>query len=212
MKVVFRSIFLVFFVLLAIQLKAQPKKEKLITDSLAIQIEKPVKIHLPRKATMYSAVLPGLGQIYNKQWWKTPFIYAGFATIGYFIYDNNLNYKLSKQGYLDIIDNDLNTTSYLDVYKDYLEENNITIDETNATSSNTFKENLDTSIDQYKRSRNIYVIAAAGFYLLNILDANVNAHFLDFDISEDLSLNIQPLPTNPMNNTPIPGVKLVYNF
>ena len=70
--------------------KAQTGDIQIATDSIIetvvdVMIEAPAKIHYPRKATMSSAVLPGLGQIYNKQWWKTPFIYGGFAGLGYAI-------------------------------------------------------------------------------------------------------------------------------
>ena len=68
------------------------------------------------------------------------------------------------------------------------------------------------NIEHYSRLRDLFIIGTAAFYLLNILDANVNAHFIDFDISEDLTLNIEPMPTSPYNNTPIPGLTLVYNF
>ena len=75
----------------------------------SIKIKKEVVVHSPRKATIYSAVLPGLGQIYNRKYWKLPIVYGGFVTLGYFINFNNKLYVKYKQAYSDILDTDPNT-------------------------------------------------------------------------------------------------------
>jgi len=144
------------------------------------------EIHSPRKATIYSAILPGLGQGYNKKYWKIPIIYAGFGTIGYFIGWNNGFYKTYKLAYSDLTDDDPNTDSYLDLdaTKYY--------DLENPTDYNNFKTGLSKQSDYYRRNRDLLIIAMAGFYGLNIIDASVDAHFFDFDISEDLTMNWQP--------------------
>lgn len=148
--------------------------------------------HSPRKATLYSTFLPGLGQAYNKKYWKIPLIYAGFGTIGYFIHWNNDNYKIMRQAYADLTDGDGPygeedpTNSYMDL------EATQYYDLNNATYYNNFKTGLDKQQSYYRRNRDLLIISIIGFYGLNIIDASVDAHLYDFDISEDLTFNWQP--------------------
>lgn len=206
MKLLLKGIFFIFFTLnLLLVAKAQhTPPDSLISSSEIDTLQaEPIKQHYPRKATMYSAVLPGLGQIYNKQWWKVPFIYGGFAYIGYTINDKH-QYNLDvRQAYLDLIDGDLTTDSYRDIdgFEDISE-----------TSPGQAKTSLYKIIGNSAQSRDTYILVAAAFYLINILDANVNAHFLDFDISEDLSLNLTPVYSPLATSYPLPGITLVYNF
>lgn len=186
---------------------AQIQENEQLQDSVSVEIEKPENIHLARKATMYSAVLPGLGQIYNKQWWKVPFVYGGFAAIGYFINDRNNNFKSKVQGYRDLFDGDPATTSY---YESLFKYNTGQINElTDASSYQSAAENL---IVKAGKDRDMLIIGAIGFYLLNILDANVNAHFIDFDITEDLSLNIEPVGFDIYTGIPVTGLTFAYKF
>lgn len=127
-------------------------------------------IHSPRKATIMSAVVPGLGQIYNKKYWKVPIIYGGFAVAGYFLNDNLKNIDKYKDAYIAETDGNPNTQ--------------------NNTGYNTRQ--LDQLINQYKQWRDLSYIAFAAIYALNIIDANVDAHLFYFDVSEDISLNIVP--------------------
>jgi hypothetical protein len=144
------------------------------------------KFHSPKRATIYSAILPGLGQAYNKKYWKIPIIYAGFGTIGYFIGWNNGYYKTYKLAYSDLTDDDPATDSYLDL------EATQYYDLENSTDYNNFKSGLSKQQDYYRRNRDLLIISIVGFYGLNLIDASVDAHLFDFDISEDLSLNWQP--------------------
>ncbi|QIA09766.1 DUF5683 domain-containing protein [Draconibacterium halophilum] len=148
--------------------------------------------HSPKKATIYSAVLPGLGQAYNKKYWKIPLIYAGFGTIGYFIHWNNNNYKIMRQAYADLTDGpgpygaEDPTNSYMKLEATQINDLN------NPTVYNNFKTGLDKQQSYYRRNRDLLFISIIGFYGLNIIDASVDAHLYDFDISEDLTLNWQP--------------------
>lgn len=193
---------------------AQPDSLHVNLDSIAIDsvlLEAPNKPHFPRKATMFSAVLPGLGQVYNKQWWKVPFIYGGLGAIGYFIYDENSQFIQYRQAWVDLDDQNPATDSYYEIL--YETDETIVVDESSTASTSNYKQIIYTKIESAKSQRDFYIIVAAGFYLFNILDANVSAHFLDFDISEDLSLNLTPnVGTTPINKTPSPGLTLVYNF
>ncbi|HYQ57870.1 MAG TPA: DUF5683 domain-containing protein [Draconibacterium sp.] len=142
--------------------------------------------HSPKKATIYSAVLPGLGQAYNKKYWKIPIIYAGFGTIGYFIHWNNDNYKILKQAYSDLTDGNDETRSYEKL--EGAEYYNLD----DPTDFNNFKTGLSKQQSYYRRNRDLLIISIVGFYGLNIIDASVDAHLFDFDISEDLTFNWQP--------------------
>ncbi len=162
-------------------------------------------VHSPQKATLYSAILPGLGQAYNKKYWKIPIIYAGFGTIGYFIHWNNDNYKILKQAYSDLTDGDENTRSYedLEASKYY------NLDD--PTDYNNFKTGLSKQQSYYRRNRDLLIISMVGFYGLNIIDASVDAHLFDFDISEDLTFNWQPTMQYHKNQY-VYGVSCTFTF
>src|SRR5690554_2231559 len=132
--------------------------------------EESVYFHSPKKATIMSAVLPGLGQIYNKKYWKVPILHGGFATAGYFLNDNLKKIDTYKAAYIAETDADSNTSN-----------------NTGLTATQ-----LDKIIDQYKSWRDLSYIAFVVIYALNIIDANVDAHLFYFDVSEDISLNWAP--------------------
>ena len=167
------------------------------------QIEKPTVEHSPRKATIYSAVLPGLGQIYNRKYWKVPIVYGGFATLGYFINFNNEVYTTYRQAYSDIIDNDPYTNSHLKlkVNASFFKPENIS----------QLTENLRRAKDSWRRNRDLVVIGTVVFYAVNIIDASVDAHFFNFDISDDLTINWVPGPVMCMDKKLI-GINCRFTF
>ena len=138
--------------------------------SVEAPAEESVYYHSPKKATIMSAAFPGLGQVYNKKYWKLPILYGGFAAAGYFLNDNLKNIEKYKKLYIAETDNDPNTI-------------NNTIYNAN---------NLNEIIDKYKQWRDLSYIAFVVIYALNIIDANVDAHLFYFDVSEDISLNWAP--------------------
>jgi len=135
-----------------------------------VTTESSQQLHSPKKATIMSAVLPGLGQIYNKKYWKVPILYGGFAVAGWFLNDNLKQIELYKDAFKAETDGDPNTE--------------------NGTGFSTTQ--LEELISQYKTWRDLSYISLAAIYILNIIDANVDAHLFYFDVGEDLSLNIQP--------------------
>lgn len=137
------------------------------SDTLAVKKNS----HSPRSAALMSAVLPGLGQVYNKKYWKVPILYAGFGATLYSIKVNNDRYVRYRDAYRLRVDNDPAT---VDNYPQYSDENLITLK------------------DFYRRNRDLSYIITAGIYLLNIVDASVDAHLFTFDVSDDLSLNVSP--------------------
>ena len=139
-------------------------------DSVVMQ-----KKHEPKKATLYSAVLPGLGQAYNKKYWKMPIVYAGIGTIAYFLDMNSDGYKTYRLAY------DYKTGINTDVS-----------DEIISIARRYSNENLIKIRDSYRRNVELSWIVMALWYGLNIVDATVDAHFFEYDIGDDLSLKIEP--------------------
>jgi hypothetical protein len=163
------------------------------------------KVHSPHKATIYSAILPGLGQAYNKKYWKIPLVYIGFGTIGYFIGWNNNNYQINKKAYRDLTDGDPDTKYYetLPAFEYY--------DLDSPTSAANFKDGLNKRQEYYRRNRDYLIIIMAGFYGLQIIDAGVDAHLFNFDMSDDLTLNWQPSMLN-LNNEFVYCINFTFNF
>lgn len=166
------------------ELNAPVSKELHLQLEDTVELVKTPKFYIPKKAAMLSAVFPGLGQIYNGKWWKTPFVYAAVAGTVYGISWNNKYYSLYKNGYYDWIDNDPNSTRYLEVLPPGSDLESI--------DGTWFKSQLLAKKDGYRRDRDFMIILAAGVYLLNIIDANVDAHLSDFDVSPDLSMQLAP--------------------
>lgn len=122
----------------------------------------------PRKATILSAILPGAGQVYNGKAWKVPLLYAGFMTDIYFIGYNNKRYQTFR--------------SALFAYDDG--------DQSQFPSLN--REALVRNVDYWRQNRDLVILLLAGIYALNLVDANVDAHLSGFNISDDLSLKLEP--------------------
>lgn len=173
------------------------------SDNDSIKVKKSAVEHSPRRATIYSAVLPGLGQIYNRKYWKVPLVYGGFATLGYFINFNNGEYLKFRQAYSDIIDNDPSTDSYVKLVSDprRLEDSKIP----------QLTESLRNAKDYWRRNRDLVVIGTVVFYAVNIIDASVDAHFFNFDISDDLTFNWVPAPMMCMDNKLV-GIHCKFTF
>lgn len=152
--------------------------------------------HSTQRATLYSAVLPGLGQAYNRQYWKVPIVYAGFAVIVYFIIDNTRNYYGYRDGYYNLR-NETGDDSYkeLNLYKRYAD--------LPGYDREVMLDIFSRARDYYRRYREVSILSFAGFYLLNIIEANISAHFLHFDIGEDLTVDVIPS----MNHASILGNK-----
>jgi hypothetical protein len=130
------------------------------------------KKHSPFKATMMSVALPGLGQVYNGKWWKVPLIYGGFGGLIYSSVINDLNCRTYKEAYLVRIDDDPATTDqFVGRYSDA---------------------NLKELVSFYQRNRDLSLIFTGVLYALNIIDASVDAHLKDFDVTDDLTLKVRP--------------------
>ena len=139
--------------------------------SLSISSQKIQKDKSPKKAAIYSAVIPGAGQIYTKKYWKVPIIYAGLITSAYYIKESHDLYDMYKQTYLNRLDGD-RTDEFSTTYTDA---------------------NLLTLTEHYRRNTEVSALLFTLTYVLNIVDASVSAHLFDYDVSENISLHIQPI-------------------
>lgn len=187
------KLFHIFFFIGSLVLTAQ-------TDSLTVQKEgnlivKDSLVHkeeynplAPAKAAFYSAVLPGLGQAYNKRYWKIPIIYAGMGAGIYFYIQNSEDYN-----------------RFRDAYKRRLA--GFEDDEFQGISDSRLRDAQKTA----GRNRDVSIIVSLVFYMLNIVDANVDAHLRQFNISDDLTL--QPnIKVDPINASPNYGLSLTFNL
>lgn len=138
----------------------------------------------PQRALWLALVLPGAGQIYNRKFWKLPIIYGGFLGCIYALTWNNMMYKDYSQAYLDIMDDDPGTASY----NKFLHlGNTITPD-----NEERYKEIFRSRKDKYRRWRDMSFFVILGVYAISVIDAYVDAELSVFDISNDLSLTIEP--------------------
>ncbi len=168
-----------------------------------VKVKPKIVIHSPRRATVYSTILPGLGQIYNRKYWKLPLVYGGFATLGYFINFNNQVYTTYKRAYSDIIDNNPYTNSYLN-----LKINPIFFQPDKISQ---LTEDLRIAKDSWRRNRDLVIISTVVFYALNIIDASVDANFFNFNVNDDLTFNWVPGPVMCMDNK-VMGVYCIIKF
>lgn len=163
----------------------------------SIRDDKPdtlVRIHSAHRASVYSAILPGLGQAYNKKYWKLPVIYAGFGTLAYFGVMNTREYRKFREAFNYVNSGD---TSFTD--NDYALKYGLN--------------SLRQGRDYYRRNVELTYILGVALYLLNIVDAAVDAHLMDFDVSDDLSMHLQPviLPPSPSGSLN-GGLSLTFRF
>ena len=201
--------FLLIFTIGVCQLVMPPYIYAQIVDADTLKIKDEVveekEAHSPRKAAIYSAILPGLGQAYNRKHWKIPVIYAGFGAIVYFIDWNNENFSFNKTAYRHLTDNDPETNDFQKIEAiQYYDLNN-------PTHFNNFKDGLKKRQDFYRRNRDLLIIGMVLFYGLNIIDASVDAHLFDFDISDDLTMQWQPSMSN-IRNSIVYGVNIRFNL
>jgi hypothetical protein len=127
--------------------------------------------HSPKKATLLSAFLPGAGQAYNKKYWKMPIVYAAGGTAVYGIVFYTKQYNNFKSAYSERLITGNNTASYYNQFQ---------------------TPTLKSYRDYYRYYRDLSYIGLGAVYILQIIDATVDAHFFDFKITDDLSLNVQP--------------------
>ena len=162
----------------------------------------------PIRAMWLGLVIPGAGQIYNRKYWKLPIVYGGFLGCVYALTWNGQMLSDYSQAYLDIMDSDPNTKSY-----EKMLPPNYSIVGQEARFKSIFKRKKDT----YRRFRDLSIFAFGGVYLLSVIDAYVDAELSTFDISHDLSFQVQPtmIETERFDmhhRSTTPGIQCILNF
>lgn len=159
-------------------------------QSDTVVAKKPIMTeHSPKKATILSAILPGAGQVYNKKYWKVPIVYGAIGSCLYLAINNNVEYN---KYFGELV--------YRTNYPGYT---------LNPELTNFSTANLTEQADYHRKWRDNFFVFTAVAYGLNIIDANVDAHLFNFDVSDDLTLNISPFTDYSLAlNAPVGGISL----
>ena len=168
--------------------KSPKSEEVLIVDTAATNRE-PINPLAPAKAAFYSAILPGLGQAYNKKYWKIPIVYAALGTGTYFYISNNNEYKKVRNSYKRRLAGFVDNDEYVNLTTDRL---------------------IDAQ-DTLRRNKELALLVTIGLYALNIIEANVNAHLLQFNVDENLSL-LPHYELNEIDKSSNVGLTLNFKF
>jgi hypothetical protein len=175
-----------FLLLLAVSYHAAAQQR---VSAEKVEVKDTVFTHSVSKATWLSTAFPGLGQFYNKKYWKLPIVYGALGTTAFFIYDNNQQYQLFLNAFEARIDDDPTNDSFTQFNERQLIE----------------LQNI------YRKWRDLSIILTVFGYALNILDAHVDAHLFYYDIDDDLSIHWEPsIVSTPYSNGL--GFSLKFNF
>jgi hypothetical protein len=166
-----------------------PAPDQVAYDSLKGKV-KPFQPN-PKKSALYSAILPGAGQLYNRQYWKIPVVYAGVAVATYFIIDNSRQYQRFRKGYIARINNA-----------------NVQDEFTRLGSESDVKSYVQANQTLYRKYLDMTILFTGLGYTLQVLDALTFAHLKNFDVSQNISMRMQPVA---MPNGD-PGFGLVMNL
>lgn len=159
----------------------------------------------PQRAVWLSALCPGLGQIYNRRFWKLPIVVGGFMGLGYATNWNNNQYQDYIQGYRDLMDSDPNTKSYLDFFPPTVDESSL--------DTEWLKRTFKSRRDYFRRNRDLCIICLVALYLICMVDAYIDASMAHFDITPDLSLDLTPtIIQQPVTRKPSIGLNWAFTF
>lgn len=181
-------------------------------DSLSISpvAEVGVKVYSfnpdPIRAVWMSALFPGLGQLYNRRYWKLPIVVGAFMGLGYATSWNNTMLRDYTRAYSDIMDNDPTSKSYMDFFAPTVKEEDL--------DKRWLTDLLRRRKNYYRRNRDLCIICMVGVYALAIIDAYVDASLSHFDISPDLSVDIAPtlIPNETRGKSSLPGLGFYWAF
>lgn len=180
----------------ALAQKVEVEKDTTKTDSLIIRrrgkVINPEEYsarYVPRKALLYSAALPGMGQVYNKKYWKLPIVYGGFYMLTYVAFRYNDLYNQYKKELYDVVR-----------------------DNTYVPPSGYTEQQLRSVTEYYRRQRDFFLILDGMWYLLQLVDAHVDAHLREFDLNPQLKVSLGPsMQYNPLIGS-APGFGITVKF
>jgi hypothetical protein len=203
----------IFFIILTGNLEVKAQQTSISKNSSQSVKPVPGPERSAKKASIYAALFPGLGQIYNRKYWKLPIVYGGYAGLIYVLGWNNNNYQDFFQGYRIIAQYSSAANMKPDERKflDNLIKNpSISLD--NPSTFTYISTQLKGGKDFYRRNRDLTIIGIAALHVLSIIDASVDANLFDFDISDDLSMRIEPIPVYLGKQNMVMGFNLAINF
>jgi hypothetical protein len=188
-----RTFLTVSFIICLITSLYSQEREVIKSKDSIITLEKELNPLAPATAAFYSAILPGLGQAYNKKYWKIPVVYAALGTSAFFYIDNNKKYNQFRDAF-----------QLLESGKPH---------EFDGIDGNTFlsRDTLIRAQTRFKEDRDLSLLITVGIYVLQIVEASVNAHLSSINTNDDLTLNPQII-IDPITNKTIGGMVLTYNF
>lgn len=170
------------------------QSDSLIVKNDAIETFQSVSTLDPNKAALYAAVFPGLGQIYNRQYYKLPIVYGGLMIFGHYINNRHVLYNAFRNAWIAETDGDPNTVNPFGG---------------RFGSAST----LERNAEQLRRDRDNLMIFGILFYLVSVVEAHIAAHLIEFDVNEDLSFDVQPtMYSGDMYTARNIGVSLVFNL
>jgi hypothetical protein len=205
--------FTIFFIILTGNLAVKAQQINISNDSLRVVAPITKVVRSPKKASIYAALFPGLGQIYNRKYWKLPIVYGGYAGLIYVLGWNNNQYKDYFQGYRIIAQ--YSSAAEMKVEERKFLDNLIKNPSISLENPSTFKyisAQLKSGKDYFRRNRDLTIIGIAALHVLSIIDASVDANLFDFDISDDLSMKIEPLPLYLGNQNLVMGFNVAIKF
>jgi hypothetical protein len=163
------------------------QEQNIVKDTLKLEPLDPLR---PAKAAFYSAVVPGLGQVYNKKYWKVPLVYGAIGTSVYFYVDSQKQYSFYRDEYKNRLEGYRSESEYLNKLTD---------------------SQLISAQKTYQRNRDLSALFILGFYVLNIVDANIDASLLQFNVNETLSFKPSIVIPDRVSKTNL-GFKCAYSF
>ncbi len=167
-------------------------------------VKKPYKI-IPRQATLKSLMIPGWGQLYNRQYWKLPLVAGAFVTLGIIANYNHVRYT-KYRAYYYVVSPHLDDPTYSPPAT-------VPVPYEDGVTRDLDVNQLKRINDGFRRNRDFTYIGMALAWALNIVDANVSAHLKTFDVSDDLSLHVKPIMDfDPLSQGLVSGLTLTFNF
>jgi hypothetical protein len=178
--------------------------ETLASDTVQVTAKQEAQIRkiIPRKATIRSLILPGLGQAYNRQYYKIPFIYAGFGVMGYLFVKYKGLANQAEDGYRLLLYGRKNSAGVVEAVDSVVIGSQIIRTTTGAKAG----------YDLYRRYRDLNILLSVALWGINIIEANVAAHLKTFDLSDDISMRIEPRVLPVPGAGFVPGVRVAFTF